>query len=102
MTSCMIAVVLGVIGVSGAREFGAKHADVSVSAAWYLLAVVPPIIIALLSWVLPDRVLCDSSGWRAAALAMIGLAFAFTEPLLYIVYDFDQRSQRHSQPQPQK
>ena len=55
ITSCMIAVVLGVIGVSGAREFSAKHADVSVSAAWYLLAIVPPIFIATGTFTLSTR-----------------------------------------------
>src|SRR5437016_5678808 len=98
----MVSVVIGVFGVSGAREVGEKYAHVHVPSASYLLAIIPPVLIGILAVALPRHVLAGGRGWRATSLAIISLVFVLTEPLLYIIYDFEGRLQPQMQSRSQK
>ncbi len=91
LVACLVSLVLGITGVSTSRDIGTRYAHVDVSAAWYLLPILLPMFISMLALFYPQRIFHSTRGWITLLLVLIvGIAGA-TAPLLYIVYDFDQR-----------
>lgn len=83
--------VLGVFGVSSAREIGAGWAGVHISSAWYWFAAFPCIVVASLAFFLPAHVLLGRRGILPRILFCCLVLPSSTSPLLYLIYDFEQR-----------
>jgi hypothetical protein len=93
-TSCLF-LGLGVWGVSVSREVGIRNANVEISNAWYLFAIIPPLVVTVLAFTLPAHIICWRRGILILALFITSLASALSAPLLYVVYDFEHRLREH-------
>lgn len=92
--ACVVAFVVGFRGVTSAREFGEQNADVHVPAAWYLLAIIPPAVIACSCLALPHRFFQGTRGAsRGAVFVIVAAIFCGTDRLLQMIYQFELRSE---------
>ena len=91
LIASLAALVLGVRGVSSSRDMGACYASVQIPQSWYWFAVLPPVIIATLAILLPQRVICWRRGFVASLLGLVSMISGGASPLLYIIYDFEHR-----------
>ena len=92
MLACVLSAGLGVWCLSGERDWAAHYADFHVPAAWYAFSVVPPAVIALSSLLAPRLALGAPGSSRWAFTVCVATLFAFSAPLVYVVYDLDARS----------
>ena len=58
LVASFAALVLGAWGVSSSRDIGARYASIQIPLSWYWFAVLPPLVIATLAVLLPQRIIC--------------------------------------------
>jgi len=80
---------LGVNGVQDMRDTFFNYSSIRISSAWYAFAILPTVITIGAALLLPTQYLIWKKGLLTHCLLFACLLSGGTEPLLYIIYDYE-------------
>jgi len=86
---CIAFLYFGIAGVTQMRDLFARYSTIHIPTVWYWFAIVPQLVVAVLTVTLPEAAFRWRRGAIAGILILTSIIAGGTSPLLYIVYDYE-------------